>query len=110
MNIFNIKRHRPIQGNGLDGVTRKGLVFIPDNIGVTELVRTTDMVTGKNITRELVLTIIKNDRMNLQNAERERDAIFFYKWEPLNSIDGIMQQYELLNNAFDINKGELKQK
>ncbi|HLW19037.1 MAG TPA: DUF2652 domain-containing protein [Cyclobacteriaceae bacterium] len=110
MNIFNIKRHRPIQGNGLDGVTRKGLVFIPDISGFTELVRTTDLVTGRNITKELLLTIIKNNRMNLKIAEIEGDAIFFYKWEPLPCIDGIMQQFELLKNAFDINKSELEQK
>ncbi len=79
MNILNIKINRkksPWIGNS----TRKGLVFIPDVSGFTELVRGTDMITGKNITQELLSTILKHNVLSLKIAEIEGDVIFFYNY------------------------------
>lgn len=82
-------------------ISRKGLIFIPDISGFTELVRSTDMATGRSITYELLRTIIGHNAMRLQIAEIEGDAVLFYKWEPLPGKVEIVRQFSLMKAAFD---------
>ncbi len=89
-------------------LTRKGLVFIPDISGFTELVRSTDLLTGKRITYELLSTIIQHNVLGLEIAEIEGDAVFFYKWRQLPSIEDITRQFDSLTRAFCKKKAELE--
>src|SRR5690606_23695724 len=101
MDIININRIKKRNDLGMETITQKGMVFIPDIGGFTELVGSTDLVTGKNITYELLSTIIKHNIMNLEIAEIEGDAVFFYKWQTFPSIDDILKQFDILKRAFD---------
>lgn len=93
----------------MTGSARKGLVFIPDISGFTELVRRTDLLTGKRITHELLSTIINHNVLHLKVAEIEGDAIFFYKWQSLPSLNDIALQFDILKGAFDDKKAELEE-
>jgi len=89
-------------------LTRRGLIFIPDISGFTELVRNTDLLTGKNITVELLSALVDNNRLRLEIAEIEGDAIFFYKWGAAPPIDQIMDQFHQMKVAFDAKRQQLE--
>jgi hypothetical protein len=110
MNIFNRRKTMTTKDHGIGETNRKGLVFIPDISGFTELVRSTDLMTGKSITYELLSTIIKHNILNLEIAEIEGDAILFFKWQPLPSTDEIMEQFNLMKSAFDQTREDLELK
>lgn len=110
MGIININGDKEYKGLGIETTTRKGIVFIPDISGFTELVRSTDVITGKNITYELLSTIIEHNILNLDIAEIEGDAVFFYQWRPIPSVGDIMRQFETLKQAFDEKRDELQKK
>lgn len=88
--------------------TRKGLIFIPDISGFTQLVASTDLVTGKSIAYELLSTLIKHNTLNLEIAEIEGDAIFFFSWQTLPGTAEIMEQFNAMKSAFDQKKAELE--
>lgn len=81
--------------------TENGLLFIPDISGFTDLVRSTDQVTGQQITYELLSTIIGHAGSNLQIAEIEGDAVFFYKWKMAPSVDELYGRFKRMKRAFD---------
>ena len=110
MNIINIHRTKEEKGFGMGTTANKGMVFIPDISGFTELVRSTDLITGKNITYGLLSTIIKHNILDFEIAEIEGDAVFFYKWQPIFSIEDIIRQFDALKQAFDERKDELQKK
>ena len=110
MNIINIHRTKEEKGFGRGTTANKGMVFIPDISGFTELVRSTDLITGKNITYGLLSTIIEHNILNFEIAEIEGDAVFFYKWQPIFSIEDIIRQFDALKQAFDERKDELQKK
>jgi len=87
--------------------TDKGLVFIPDISGFTELVTTTDLVTGQIITTELLSTIISHNRLKMEIAEIEGDAVFFFKWRSIPSADELYGQFETMKTAFEKKVHEL---
>lgn len=80
---------------------RKGLVFIADISGFTELVANTNMIIGKKITYELLSAIIKHNRLKMEVAEIEGDAVFFFKLNHLPDSIEIMGQFKTMKNAFD---------
>lgn len=88
--------------------TQKGLVFIPDISGFTELVRSTDLTTGRIITRELLSTLIQNNILKMEIAEIEGDAIFFFKWKSIPAADELYEQFEIMKSAFDKKITELQ--
>jgi hypothetical protein len=110
MDIINLHRPKEEKGFGMEKTGNKGLVFIPDISGFTELVRSTDLITGKNITYELLSTIIEHNVLNLEIAEIEGDAVFFYQWRPIPPVEDIMRQFETLKKAFDERRDELEKK
>lgn len=105
MTIFPVNTQR-----GTNKRTKKGLVFIPDISGFTQLVRSTDLVTGQLITYELLSTIIRQNGLNMQIAEIEGDAVFFYKWKATPSVNDLYDQFEQLKIAFDRKIAELEDK
>ncbi|PUZ24942.1 DUF2652 domain-containing protein [Chitinophaga parva] len=81
--------------------TKKGLVFIPDISGFTELVRNTDLVTGQIITQELLSTIIRHNKLQMEIAEIEGDAVFFFNMRSIPTADELYEQFEIMKAAFD---------
>lgn len=79
----------------------KGTLLIPDISGFTKFVRTTDMITGKNIISRLLSAIIKSNYLGLQVSEIEGDAILFYKYEKKFSVEDILGQYEVMLESFN---------
>lgn len=102
--VNNTKAINHSQGSN----TGKGLVFIPDISGFTELVRSTDLVTGQIITCELLSAIIQHNRLNMKIAEIEGDAIFFFKWESIPAAEELYEQFEVMKAAFDDKIRELQ--
>lgn len=95
------KRKRRVKENFYQSKTYKGTLIIPDISGFTKFVRTTDMVTGKNITSRLLSSIIKSNYLGLQVSEIEGDAILFYKYETKFSVAEILDQYEVMLESFN---------
>lgn len=87
---------------------RKGLVFIPDISGFTELVHSTDVITGRMIIRELLGTLLRHNTLRMKVAEIEGDAIFFFKWKAIPSPDELYAQFEKMKTAFDKKVQELQ--
>jgi hypothetical protein len=79
---------------------QNGTIIIVDISGFTKLVYNTDLATGKNLTRSLLSSIIRNNRLGLSIAEIEGDAIFFYKFGKSPSHEAVLQQYEVMLNDF----------
>lgn len=108
MNILTRKKASATGNHRLGEGSKKGLVFIPDISGFTELVRSTDMVTGKAITYQLLSAIISQNKLDLEIAEIEGDAVLFFKWQAIPDVDELKQQFKLMKNAFDKAKAKLE--
>jgi hypothetical protein len=91
-----------ITGADLDMDIREGMLFIPDISGFTELVHTTDFMTGGAITFELLSAIIEYNLLGMQIAEIEGDAVFFYRYGKPPSTPELLNQYELMLGAFKL--------
>lgn len=92
-----------LQTRSTDRTIKKGLILISDISGFTSFVQSTDILQGKRIISELLLNIIEDDLINLNVSEIEGDAIFFYKSEPIPSINNIVRQYEHWLKRFNQN-------
>lgn len=95
------RRKAKIKDNFYDPKIYKGTLLIPDISGFTKFVRTTDMMTGKNITSRLLSSIIKSNYLGLQVSEIEGDAILFYKYDKKFSVREILGQYEVMLESFN---------
>jgi hypothetical protein len=87
---------------------RNGLVFIPDISGFTELVHSTDVITGKQITYELLSAVIDQNNLDLEIAEIEGDAVLFYRYATSPSISELIKQYYKMVKAFEIKRRQLE--
>ena len=87
---------------------RDGLLFIPDISGFTELVRSTDLETGRAITHALLSAILNKNRIGLRLAEIEGDAILFYRYGKAPSTSDLMQQYKQMLAAFEDMRSSLE--
>ncbi|HEX7844581.1 MAG TPA: DUF2652 domain-containing protein [Chitinophagaceae bacterium] len=85
-----------------------GLLFIPDISGFTELVRSTDVLTGKRITYELLSAVIGQNNLQLNIAEVEGDAVLFYRSGTAPSLCELTEQYQLMASAFESRRKELE--
>jgi class 3 adenylate cyclase len=85
-----------------------GLLFIPDISGFTNLVHSTDVLTGQQITEELLSTIIGHNQLGLSIAEVEGDAILFYRYGAAPGMNELEQQYEKMVVAFETKLKELQ--
>jgi len=95
------RRRKRVKENFYQTKTYKGTLIIPDISGFTKFVRTTDMMTGKNVTSRLLSSIIKSNYLGLQISEIEGDAILFYKYETKFSVEEILAQYEVMLENFN---------
>jgi len=78
-----------------------GLLFIPDISGFTELVHSTDVLTGKQITYELLSAVISQNVLQLNIAEVEGDAVLFFRYGRAPSLCELVEQYEKMVQAFE---------
>lgn len=79
---------------------REGMLLIADISGYTGFVHNTDLTTGSNITSELLSSIIEQNILDMNIAEIEGDAVFFYKYGAPPSVSQILDQYERMLDAF----------
>lgn len=86
----------------------QGLVFIPDISGFTQLVCSTDLITGQSITYELLLAIIGANQLEMKIAEIEGDAVLFYCIGNIPTADALYQQFEKMKLAFQQKLRELE--
>ncbi|HEX2533212.1 MAG TPA: DUF2652 domain-containing protein [Chitinophagaceae bacterium] len=101
-------RRKPSEEKGRAGAARQGLLFIPDISGFTRLVRSTDVHTGQRITFELLSVLLEQNRIGLQLAEVEGDALLFYRFGPPPRLEELLRQCVVMRRAFDRKLRELQ--
>jgi len=85
-----------------------GLLFIPDISGFTRLVHSTDVLTGRQITYELLTAVIGQNELKLNIAEVEGDAVLFYRYGSAPSLCDLVHQFKLMALAFEAKRAELQ--
>ncbi len=78
----------------------KSLLFIPDISGFTNFVQTTEVEHSQHVIAELLEILIASNTQNLQLAEVEGDALFFYKENSIPSQEKLLAQIETMYTAF----------
>jgi hypothetical protein len=78
----------------------KAFFFIPDIGGFTRFLNETEILHSSHIIAELLEIIIRENVLNLEIAEIEGDAVFFYKKGNKPSLEKIFEQCKLMYFAF----------
>ncbi len=78
----------------------KSLLFIPDISGFTHFVQTTEAEHSQHVISELLEVLISANTQDLQLAEIEGDALFFYKEDYIPSQEKLLAQAESMYTAF----------
>lgn len=78
----------------------KSLLFIPDISGYTQFIQTTEIEHSQHVIAELLEILINANSQELQLAEIEGDALFFYKEENNLSQELLLAQMEQMFTAF----------
>jgi hypothetical protein len=76
------------------------LLFIPDISGFTKFVQNTEIQHSQHVISELLEVLINANTQDLQLAEIEGDALFFYKEENTLSQEKLLAQVETMYTAF----------
>ena len=76
------------------------LLFIPDISGFTQFVQNTEIQHSQHVISELLEVLINANTQDLQLAEIEGDALFFYKEENTVSQEQLLAQVETMYTAF----------
>jgi hypothetical protein len=76
------------------------LLFLPDISGFTEFVQTTEVEHSQHVISELLEILIDANTEDLQLAEIEGDALFFYKENEIPSAEKLLAQIEHMFTAF----------
>ncbi len=84
-----------------------GIVLIPDISGFTKFVSNTEFEIGKEITKELLLTIIDYNPNNFEISEIEGDAVLFYSRKSITPLE-IREQFETMLEKFNDRLQQLK--
>lgn len=84
----------------MTGITKKGLLLIPDIGGYTEFINVVEIDHGAHIIADLLESVIKNTTMGLSLSEVEGDACFFYNLGPPPAFDVLMEQITKWFKAF----------
>ncbi len=71
---------------------KESLIFIPDITGFTEFVNNTELEHGQHIISELLELIVKANTLDMTVSEVEGDAILFYKYNHIPSLDALVEQ------------------
>ena len=77
----------------------KSILFLPDISGFTEFVQTTEVAHSQHVISELLEVLVDANTQNLQLAEIEGDALFFFK-EEIPSLEKLLAQVETMFTAF----------
>lgn len=77
----------------------KSLLFLPDISGFTQFIQTTEVLHSQHVISELLEVLLEANTLDLQLAEIEGDALFFFK-EEIPSLEKILAQVETLFTAF----------
>ena len=78
----------------------QSLFFIPDISGYTNFIQTTEIEHSQHVIAELLEVLIEANVENLQLAEIEGDALFFYKEDTIPSQERLLAQIERMYKAF----------
>ena len=78
----------------------KSLLFIPDISGFTQFVQSTEVEHSQHVISELLEILIEANTENLELAEIEGDALFFYKENDIPSQDKLLALVEKMYTAF----------
>jgi len=78
----------------------KSLLFIPDISGFTHFVQTTEVEHSQHVISELLEVLIDANSEDLELAEIEGDALFFFKENDLLSADKLFSLVENMYVAF----------
>ena len=78
----------------------KSLLFLPDISGFTEFVQTTEVEHSQHVISELLEVLIAANTEDLQLAEIEGDALFFYKEKEIPSLERLLALTEHIFTAF----------
>lgn len=78
----------------------KSLLFLPDISGFTKFVQTTEVEHSQHVISELLEVLIDANTQNLQLAEVEGDALFFFLEEEVPSLEKLLAQMETMFTAF----------
>jgi hypothetical protein len=78
----------------------KGLLFIPDISGFTRFVSEMEIEHSRNIIQGLLEILIDSNQLGLEVSEVEGDAILFYKFGTLPTLDEIYKQVEKMFCSF----------
>lgn len=76
------------------------LLFLPDISGFTEFVQNTEIEHSQHVISELLEVLIDANTENLQLAEIEGDALFFYKENTIPSLERLLALTEHIFTAF----------
>ena len=76
------------------------LLFLPDISGFTKFVNTTEVAHSQHVIAELLEVLIGANIQDLELAEVEGDALFFYKEEEIPSLEMLLAQIEAMFTAF----------
>ena len=76
------------------------LLFIPDISGFTRFVQTTEVEHSQHVIAELLEVLIGANTLDLELAEVEGDALFFYKEEAIPTQENLLAQIETMFTAF----------
>ena len=72
----------------------QSLIFLPDISGFTHFVKHTEIEHSQHIISELLELIIDANILDLELAEIEGDALFFYKHNSIPTRQALLKQIE----------------
>lgn len=78
----------------------QSLLFLPDISGFTEFVQNTEIEHSQHVISELLEVLIEANTEDLQLAEIEGDALFFYKENEIPSLERLLALTEHIFTAF----------
>ncbi len=78
----------------------QALLFLPDISGFTDFVTHTEIQHSQHIIAELLEILIESNSLDLELAEIEGDALFFYKQDQLPSYLDLLKQVKSMFLAF----------
>ncbi len=78
-----------------------GIVFIADISGFTQFVKTIDPLPGQLVMAALLESVLESNRLGLQVAEIEGDAVVFYCLAQTIPLSHIQEQYELMLSRYN---------
>ncbi len=78
----------------------KSFLFLPDISGFTEFVSHTEITHSQHIIAELLEVLIDANDLDLELAEIEGDALFFYLENQVPTLDALQRQVEHMFLAF----------